>query len=232
MNADKQKLLLVEDDKHAGALIRDLLESEGFFVSLSPDGEQALKAFYSGTFDLCIMDCMLPGMDGFTVAKMIKASNEELPLLFLTAKSMKDDVRKGFDLGADDYLTKPFDPQELVYRIKAILRRSKGREEVSEHRPIVFGKFTFDHKNQGLTFDGHLRRMTRKESHLLQLLTNHINELVSKEELLMTIWGVSDYFTGRSLDVFITKLRKYLEKDPSIEIENVHSVGYILKVNR
>ncbi|SMD34899.1 DNA-binding response regulator, OmpR family, contains REC and winged-helix (wHTH) domain [Reichenbachiella faecimaris] len=223
------KLLLVEDDRHAGNLIRDLLESEGFLVSLASDGEEGIRIFQSGKFDLCVLDCMLPGMDGFALAKLIKVNQTKMPLLFLTAKSMKEDVLKGFDLGADDYLTKPFDPDELVCRIRAILRRSENIKEKGEERIVTFGKYTYDSKNQSLSIRGEVRRMTRKESQVLQLLTRDLNEIVNKEELLLTIWGASDYFTGRSLDVFIAKLRKYLEDDPNVEIENVHSVGYILK---
>lgn len=230
MKVDGHKLLLVEDDHHAGELIRDLLISEGFEVTLAIDGEEGIRQFQITKFDLCILDCMLPGMDGFDLARLMKTANQEMPILFLTAKSLKDDVLKGFDLGADDYLTKPFDPQELVYRIKAILRRCVKTTRNHESPEVEIGKYRFDYKNQGLAFNGSLKRMTRKESKVLRLLTDHINELVSKEELLLSIWGVSDYFTGRSLDVFITKLRKYLEADENVEIENVHSVGYILKV--
>ncbi|WP_422360880.1 response regulator transcription factor [Reichenbachiella sp.] len=231
MKAMNPKLLLVEDDKHAGALIRDLLESEGFVVTLAQDGEQGIRDFLGAKFDLCILDCMLPGMDGFSLAQLIKSNHSRMPLLFLTAKSMKEDILKGFDLGADDYLTKPFDPDELICRIRAILKRSSNGHHKTENSTVHIGSFSFNPKNQSLTQFGKIKRLTKKENQVLQLMTNSLNEIVSKEEILLTIWGAADYFTGRSLDVFIAKLRKYLEEDPTVEIENVHSVGYILKVN-
>lgn len=225
-----QKLLLVEDDKHAGGLIRDLLESEGFTVILATNGERGLELFQTVRFDLCVLDCMLPGMDGFAVAQLIKANQPKIPLLFLTAKSRKDDVMRGFHLGADDYLTKPFEPEELLCRIRAILRRTTTFQPLPIDNLITFGGHTFNPKNQSLAVDGNTRRLTKKETQILHLLSSNLGEIVPKEELLLSIWGVSDYFTGRSLDVFIAKLRKYLDRDSQVEIENVHSVGYILKV--
>lgn len=228
MNSGKgPKILLVEDDPSLGMLMKDFLGMEGFDVILAKDGVEGLSSYTSDHFDLCILDVMMPLMDGFTLARKIRKKNTEIPIIFLTAKSLKEDKLNGFDLGGDDYITKPFDEDELVRRINAVLKRSyKVIEETACKCKI--GKFDFDHSNLELSLDGELTRITKKEADVLRLLCNSRNSLVKREEILLKVWGENDYFMGRSLDVFITKLRKHLRPDPAIKIENVHGVGFIL----
>lgn len=225
----KNKILLVEDDLNLGFLVSEHLESEGFEVKLARDGELALKTFNSGAFDLCLLDVMLPKKDGFSLANQIRALDKNMPFIFITAKSMKEDKIKGFDVGADDYITKPFDEDELVRRIKVILRRTyRAKEEKPQE--FSLGRYLFDYRNQALTLDGNTKTMTERESELLHYLCANKNILIKREELLKAVWGENDYFLGRSMDVFITKIRKYLKDDSSISIENVHKVGFIFKV--
>ncbi|MDZ4668624.1 MAG: response regulator transcription factor [bacterium] len=222
----RTKILLAEDDLNLGMLLVDYLEDEGFEVRLCKDGEIALKAFEAGKFDLCIFDVMMPKMDGFTLAKAVRLQNPLIPLIFITAKSQKADKLIGYDLGADDYITKPFDEEELLWKIKAIVRRLPDAVN-SEIAPILVGKFVFNFENQSLFKDGITKRMTEKESEVFLYLCKHQNKVVKREDLLNEIWGENDYFLGRSLDVFITKIRKYIKDDPSLNIENVFGVGFI-----
>jgi DNA-binding response OmpR family regulator len=221
------KILLVEDDPSLGMLMKDFLGMEGFDVVLARDGVEGLSSYTSNSFDLCILDVMMPLMDGFTLAKKIRKKNDEVPIIFLTAKSLKEDKLNGFDLGGDDYITKPFDEDEFVRRINAVLKRSYKAPEATNCQCKI-GMFDFDHSNLELSLGGTVTRITKKEADVLILLCNSRNSLVKREEILVKVWGENDYFMGRSLDVFITKLRKHLKPDPSIKIENVHGVGFIL----
>ena len=221
------KILLVEDDPSLGMLIKDFLGMENFDVVLAKDGIEGFSTYVSGRFDLCILDVMMPLMDGFTLAKKIRKKNNEVPIIFLTAKSLKEDKLNGFDLGGDDYITKPFDEDEFIRRINAVLKRSYKAPEETDCQCKI-GQFYFNHSNLELSLDGTISRITKKEADVLILLCNSRNSLVKREEILVKVWGENDYFMGRSLDVFITKLRKHLKPDPSIKIENVHGVGFIL----
>lgn len=228
---NKLRILLAEDDLNLGILLVDFLESEGFEVKLCKDGEVALKAFDSGSFDLCLLDVMMPKIDGFTVAKEIRKRNKTIPIIFITARSLKEDKLAGYDIGADDYITKPFDEEELLWKIKAIIRRAPGRE-TNDIAPIQIGRYSFDYKNQSLSMNGAVKRITEKESEVLLYLCRNQNKVVRREDLLKDVWGENDYFLGRSLDVFITKIRKYLKEDPSLKIENVFGVGFIFHTTK
>ena len=228
----KFKILLAEDDPNLGTLLCDFLESEGFEVKLCKDGMFALQALQESTYELYLLDVMMPKVDGFTLAKEIRKKNNITPILFITAKSLKEDKLIGYDLGADDYITKPFDEEELLWKIKAVIRRIGNAENADLKKEVIFiGKYTFEPFNQSLTYDGIVKRITEKESHLLSYLYEHRNRLIKREELLTNLWGENDYFLGRSLDVFITKMRKYLKEDESIHIENVFGVGFIFNVS-
>ncbi len=227
----KRRILLVEDDTNLGFLLVDFLESDGFEVKLYKDGESGYKGFQATGFNLCIIDLMLPKMDGFTLVTKIKENDPEIPVIILSARSMKEDKIKGFRIGIDDYITKPFDEEELLYRIKAILSRTR----LSSHHPskrsvISIGRYEFDSSNQLLSFNKESQRLTLKESQILGLLCRQINNLVKREEIMIAVWGDSDYYTGRSLDVFISKLRSYLRNDPSVRITTIPTVGCILEV--
>jgi DNA-binding response OmpR family regulator len=228
MSKEKLKLLLAEDDLNLGVLLVDYLETEGFEVKLCKDGELALKTFHAKRFDLCLLDVMMPKMDGFSLAKEIRLSDKKIPILFITARSLKEDKLKGYGLGADDYITKPFDEEELLWKIKAVIRRIPEKESKVER--ISIGNYTFDFTNQSLTIAGTTKRITEKESGILNYLAAHRNQLIKREEMVKELWGENDYFFGRSLDVFITKIRKYLREDPDIRIENVFGVGFIFNV--
>jgi DNA-binding response OmpR family regulator len=208
----------------------DYLELEGFDVKLCRDGDVALKAFQTHPFDLCLLDVMMPKLDGFALAKGIRLKNKEVPLIFITAKSFKEDKLKGYDLGGDDYIVKPFDEEELLWKIKALIRRLPANKSNPKTEVVAIGKYTFDFDNQSLTIDGKTRRITEKESDILRYLSDHRNQVIKREELVRAIWGQSDYFFGRSLDVFITKIRKYLKEDPQLSIENVFGVGFVFNV--
>src|SRR3989339_1038079 len=223
----KIQILLVEDDLNLGFLTSEFLESEDFAVKLCRDGESGIKAFMEQSFQICILDIMLPKIDGYQVAKELRKINPKIPILFLTAKNLKEDKHKGFELGADDYLTKPFDEDELLWRIQAILKRVAQAPNPSPD-PIQIGKFHFEPSNQLLKLGTKEQRLTERESKVFELLCLNRGNLVRREDLLQTIWGENDYFAGRSLDVFITKLRKYLKDDPSVVIENVPRVGFLL----
>lgn len=229
MSKDRLKILLAEDDLNLGMLLVDYLETEGFDVKLCKDGELALKAFQTNQFDLCLLDVMMPKLDGFSLAKEIKLKDKKVPIIFITAKSLREDKLQGYNLGADDYITKPFNEEELLWKIKAIIRRvpETNREIVA---PIQISKYTFDFENQSLTIADKTKRITEKECEVLLYFCKNQNKIIKREDLLKDIWGENDYFLGRSLDVFITKIRKYLKEDPCIAIENVFGVGFIFKV--
>lgn len=224
-------ILLVEDDLSLGFLLVEYLESEGYRVKLCRDGNTALKTFQREIFDLCILDIMLPKMDGFTLAEKIRNRNEVVPFLFLTARSLKQDKLRGFSLGAEDFITKPFDEEELLCRLQVILRRSaKEGEEVSHPKQFKIGAYFFDYERQELYFNDTIQRMTEKENEVLRLLCIHQNKILRRTEAVQQIYGESDYFLGRSFDVFISRIRKLLKKDPRVQIENVFKVGFILNV--
>lgn len=230
MHKGKPKILLAEDDLNLGVLLVDYLETEGFGVKLCKDGELALKTFHNNKFDLCLVDVMMPKMDGFALAKEIRTKDNKMPLIFITAKSLKEDKLAGYGLGADDYITKPFDEEELLWKIKAIIRRIPENNKEAKPDIISIGKYTFDFVNQSISIKGKTKRITEKESDILNYLSNHRNKVIKREEMLKELWGENDYFIGRSLDVFITKIRKYLKEDPSLTIENVFGVGFIFNV--
>lgn len=226
MSKEKHKILLAEDDLNLGVLLVDYLETEGFAVKLCKDGELALNAFEKQSFDLCLVDVMMPRMDGFSLAKEIRTRNKTIPLIFISARSLKADKLKAYGLGADDYITKPFDEEELLWKIKAVIRRIPEAKSDG----ITIGKYVFDFGKQSLIFAGKTRRITEKESEILNYLSTHRNQLIKREEMLTELWGENDYFLGRSLDVFITKIRKYLSEDKELSIENVFAVGFIFNV--
>jgi DNA-binding response OmpR family regulator len=224
------KILLAEDDLNLGILLMDYLETENFEVKLCKDGAKALKAFQQQSYDLCLLDVMMPQLDGFSLAKEIRKKNAQIPIVFITAKSLKADKLKGYNLGADDYITKPFDEEELLWKIKALIRRIPSNTPTTQTSIITIGKYSFDPHNQSLAIDGKTRRITEKESNILQYLCTHKNNLIKREDMLVALWGENDYFLGRSLDVFITKIRKYLKEDSNVNIENVFGVGFIFNV--
>lgn len=228
MNELKLNILLAEDDLNLGFLLVDFLEGRGVNVKLFRDGESALEGYRRGEFNFCLLDVMLPKMDGFTLAKKIKTISNEIPIVFLTARSMKEDKMKGYDIGADDYVTKPFDEDELWCKIVAICKRSPLVE--SEVQQVFqVGKYEFDFANLSLTINDKVKRLTTREAEVLRILCLASKNVVRREKILTAIWGENDYFAGRSLDVFISKLRKYFSDDPDVKIENIIKVGYILK---
>ena len=224
---EKLKILLCEDDENLGMLLREYLAAKGYMAELCPDGEAGYKAFLKSAYDMCVLDVMMPKMDGFTLAQEIRQVNQEVPIIFLTAKNLKEDIFEGFKIGADDYITKPFSMEELVLRMEAILRRVHGKQQKNV-AVYHIGKFTFDTKRQILSFEGRQTKLTTKESELLILLCSHANEVLQRELALKTIWIDDNYFNARSMDVYITKLRKHLKDDPQIEIINIHGKGYKL----
>ena len=224
---NKLRILLCEDDENLGMLLREFLQAKGFNADLFPDGDKGYKAFLKDQYDLCVLDVMMPKKDGFTLAQEIRNVNREIPIIFLTAKALKDDVLEGFKIGADDYITKPFSMEELVFRIGAILRRVKGKKE-KEITIFKLGKFTFDTQKQVLVSADKTQKLTTKESDLLALLCNHLNEVLERNFALKSIWIDDNYFNARSMDVYITKLRKLLKGDPRVEIINIHGKGYKL----
>jgi two-component system OmpR family response regulator len=223
------KLLLAEDDINLGQLLQTFLKSKGFAVSLAQNGKIALEKFHEGSFDFCIFDVMMPEMDGFTLAKEIREIDKKTPILFLTAKSMKEDKLEGFSLGADDYLTKPFAMEELLARITAILRRIEVPAAQEEGIRFI-GKIKYEPELRLLHLDDAVKKLTTKENQLLQLLVNNQNDILDRHAALRAIWGDDNYFNGRSMDVYIAKLRKALKDDEAIEIMNVHGKGFKLIV--
>ncbi|MBQ0141239.1 MAG: response regulator transcription factor [Prevotellaceae bacterium] len=228
---ENANILLCEDDENLGMLLREYLEAKGYETTLCTDGEQGLEEFVKKQYDLCILDIMMPRMDGFTLAKKIREYNVDIPFMFLTAKTMKDDVKEGFELGADDYITKPFSMEEVVFRIEAILRRVRGKagKDVLLHK---IGKYTFDTQTQILSIGTKETKLTTKEAELLTLLCTKANDLLPREYALKAIWVDDNYFNARSMDVYITKLRKHLNDDPNVEILNVHGKGYKLVISK
>ena len=226
---EKVNILLCEDDENLGMLLREYLQAKGYNAELCPDGDAGYKAFLKGKFDICALDVMMPKKDGFTLAKEIRATNSDIPIMFLTAKNLKEDVLEGFKIGADDYITKPFSMEELTLRMEAILRRVHGKKN-REVTLFKIGRFTFDSKKQILSIDSRQTKLTTKESDLLGLLCQHQNEILLREMALKAIWIDDNYFNARSMDVYITKLRKHLREDDSVEIINIHGKGYKLIV--
>lgn len=230
-----KKILLVEDDPNLGLLLQDYLQLKGKFeVVLCVDGEEGLKAFSKQEFDLCILDVMMPKKDGFTLGKEIRKINQQVPIIFATAKAMMEDKASAYDLGGDDYITKPFRIEELLLRINALLKRVTVKE-TADVAPIEtqfqIGDYTFDYTTQLIHYKGAQQKLSTKEAELLQLLCLKKNAVLTREEALLSIWHDDNYFNGRSMDVFLSKLRKYLREDPKVEILNVHGKGYKLLVN-
>ncbi len=226
----KTKLLLAEDDENLGLLLKEYLVAKGFGADLYPDGEAAYKGFMKEHYDICILDIMMPKKDGFTLAKDIRIVNPDIPVIFLTAKNLKEDVIEGFKLGADDYITKPFSMEELIFRIEAILRRTSQESQASAQQVFTLGKFTFDTRKQILSDGEETVKLTTKESDLLKLLCQNANKVLERNYALKSIWIDDNYFNARSMDVYITKLRKHLKDEPTVEIINVHGKGYKLIV--
>ena len=221
------KLLLAEDDLNLGLLLQEYLQASHFRVTLCRNGKEASDRLRKDTFDLLLFDVMMPEKDGFTLAKEVRTKDKKTPIIFITAKSLKVDKLIGYQVGADDYITKPFDEDELVWKINALLRRTEHKDLSG---PIELGQYTFIPTNQELLFNEQVRRITERECEILSYLCQHKNHVVKREEFLTNIWGENDYFLGRSLDVFISKIRKYLKDDPKLSIENVFGVGFIFKV--
>jgi len=229
MNSTNPKILLVEDDLNFGNILRSYLELNDFNVELRIDGKQAWSTFMREKFDVCIFDVMMPEMDGFSLAKQIRTVNQKVPIIFLTAKTMREDMIEGFQAGGDDYITKPFDSEVLLYRIRAILRR--GTTETAVRNDLFqIGRYQFNARLRSLKIGDTEYKLTPKESDLLKMLCVSKDDLLLRKEALLKIWGDDNYFTTRSMDVFIAKLRKYLKDDPSIEILNVHGNGYQLLI--
>lgn len=226
---EKLKLFLCEDDENLGMLLREYLQAKGYDTDLYTDGEVGYKGFVKEKYDLCILDVMMPKKDGITLVKDIRAINTDIPIIFLTAKNMKDDILEGFKAGADDYITKPFSMEELVLRIEAIFRRVKGKKS-KEQQVYVFGNMQFDTQKQILTIDEQNTKLTTKEAELLALLCAHANDILERNHALKQIWIDDNYFNARSMDVYITKLRKLLKPAEGIEIINIHGKGYKLIV--
>ncbi|MGQ9619924.1 MAG: response regulator transcription factor [Bacteroidales bacterium] len=223
-----RKILLAEDDKNLGILLRNYLNMKHFETTLCSDGRETFEIFSKESFDLCILDIMMPEIDGITLAGELRKIKPDIPIIFLTAKNLKEDVIEGFKSGADDYITKPFSMDELLYRIEAILRRSTIKKEVKKEDIYKIGQYTFDTLKQILTFRDESIKLTTKESELLELLCRNKNEVLERNYALKAIWIDDNYFNARSMDVYITKLRKYLKQDPSVKILNVHGKGYKL----
>ena len=223
----KMRILLCEDDDNLGMLLREYLQAQGYDTELCTDGEAGYNAFVREKFDLCVFDVMMPLKDGFTLAREIREINEEMPIIFLTAKTLKEDILEGFKIGADDYLTKPFSMEELTFRIEAILRRVKGKKN-RERTTYKLGSFMFDTQKQTLTKGETVTKLTTKECELLSLLCAHANEILQRDFALKTIWIDDNYFNARSMDVYVTKLRKHLKDDENVEIINIHGKGYKL----
>jgi DNA-binding response OmpR family regulator len=228
----KIKILLVEDDTSLGFIISDHLKSEGYHVTLCSDGAEGFKRFNEEVFHLCIFDVMMPKKDGFSLAKDVRVIDKSIPILFLTAKAMTEDKIEGFKSGGDDYLTKPFSVEELQLRLTALLKRVNIHKEVEDEQIITISDFQFDTVNFTLKHPNFEKTLTKKEAHILKILCKFMNQVVPRELVLNAVWGQDDYFVGRSLDVFITKLRKYFADDQAIHIQNVHGIGFKLEVKK
>ncbi len=224
---DSLKVLLCEDDENLGMLLREYLQAKGYTTTLCADGESGFREFNRDKYDICVLDVMMPKKDGFSLAQDIRQTSPEMPIIFLTAKTLKEDILEGFKMGADDYITKPFSMEELVFRMEAILRRVKGKK-TKDSTLYKIGNFAFDTQKQLLTLGGKSTKLTTKENELLSLLCAHANDILQRDYALKTIWIDDNYFNARSMDVYITKLRKHLKADPQIEIINIHGKGYKL----
>ncbi|NVO18586.1 MAG: response regulator transcription factor [Bacteroidetes bacterium] len=232
MENEKTKVLLAEDDKNLGNILRTYLEAKGYTTRLFINGQEASEAFSKEPFDFCIVDVMMPIKDGFTLAKDIRKLDTQIPILFLTAKSLEEDKLKGFQSGGDDYLTKPFSMEELLARIEAILRRSSHTPGAIQAKGVFeIGGFVFDYNHQHLNIHGNEQKLTSKEAELLKLLCEHVNQVVDRSFALNRIWQNDSYFNARSMDVYVAKLRKYLKEDPTVELINVHGIGFKLVTN-
>lgn len=228
----KTRVLLVEDDPNLGTLLQEYLEAKGYETKLATDGKKGFDAFCKQEFDLLLLDVMMPVKDGLTLAKEIRVTDKNVPIIFLTAKSMKEDTIEGFNAGADDYITKPFSMDELMARVTAVLRRSnKQRVHSTSDVNFAIGNYTFNSDTQSLAINGKSQKLTTKESQLMRLLCVHKNDILDRNFALKTIWHDDNYFNGRSMDVYIAKLRKYLKDDVKVEIVNVHGKGFKLLVN-
>jgi DNA-binding response OmpR family regulator len=223
------KILLVEDDPNLGELLQEFLESKHYQTCLATDGKMGVERFMNEPFDLCILDVMMPKKDGFAVAKEIRMKDSDVPIVFLTAKSMKDDTIQGFKVGADDYITKPFNMDELLLRIQAILRRYR-KDNIKQPSAFQFGGYQFDSEHQLLAFEDDKQKLTSKESAILKLFCENINQALSRSFMLKMIWGDDSYFNARSMDVYLTKLRKHLRHDDTVQIVNLHGEGFKLLV--
>lgn len=230
MEKKQINVLLAEDDRNLGNILKNYLDAKGFVTTLCVNGQEAVDFFKKKEFDFFILDIMMPVRDGFSVARAIRLSDKKTPILFLTAKSLQDDKLKGFEVGADDYMTKPFSMEELLVRMQAILRRTEDAGKLNEVEDGTFaiGQYTFDFNRQVLTFKGKEQKLTSKEAGLLHLLCNKANEVLERSTALNEIWSDDSYFNARSMDVYIVKLRKYLKADPTVELINVHGVGFKL----
>ncbi len=227
----KPKVLLVEDDNTLGFVVKDNLEEHGYDVIFSSDGESGWQQFMRHNIDICLLDVMLPKKDGIALAAQIRKKNEKIPILFLTAKSMDEDRIAGFKTGGDDYITKPFNMQELLLRMEVFLKHTRRKPENSADR-FELGNYVFDYRNLQLLHEDHKHQLTQKEADLLQFLCIHANSVVKREDILLNVWGKEDYFLGRSMDVFMTKLRKYLRDAEGVELQTVHGVGFKLAINK
>lgn len=223
------KLLYVEDDLTLSFVTRDNLELYGYSIDFCENGEEAYNLFCNNHYDLCILDVMLPKMDGFELAAKIRKRNADVPIIFLTARSTKEDKIFGLRLGADDYITKPFSIEELALKVNVFLKRS-GQHNHHQHSGLHIGKFVFDPENYQLSLGDQTRHLTQRETELLKIFRENSNSILRREDLLLKLWGDDHYFAGRSLDVFVSRLRKYLKDDPDIQIENIHNVGFRLAV--
>ena len=229
---ESKKILLVEDDPNFGSIMKSYLEMNDYQVTLKVDGKLGLAAFKTQPYNICILDVMMPEMDGFTLAREIKKVNSRVPFIFLTAKSLKSDMLEGFKTGADDYITKPFDSEVLLYKIAAILKRKSPSDSESVVTEFILGKFIFHYILRTLTIGGQTQTLSPKEAQLLKMLCTVKDGILIRKEALETIWGVDNYFNGRSMDDFIARLRKYLKADPSIEIINIHGNGFRMIINK
>lgn len=230
MSKEKISILLAEDDRNLGNLLREYLEAKGYETKLATNGKEAFDFFSKEKFDLCLLDVMMPIKDGFTLAREIRSSDKNIPIVFLTAKSMKEDAIEGFTAGADDYITKPFSMEELLLRITAILRRVKNQSlKQSEQNEFKIGKYKFNYTERKLEIKGNVEELTTKEADLLKLLCLNSNDVLDRNFALRSVWQTDSYFAARSMDVYIAKLRKYLKEDPKVEILNIHGKGFKLR---
>ena len=230
---EKRNILLVEDDFNLGIVVQDFLNLEGYTVHLCRDGKEGLQKFNKNKYDVCLLDVMLPEKDGYEIAEDIRKVDKEIPIIFLTAKSNPEDKVKGFKAGGDDYITKPFNREEFLLRIKAILRRANNETDEDENEGIIsLGSYELDFQNLKLSHKEENKKLTKRETAILKLLSENRNRVIERSLVLNMIWGDDNYFNGRSLDVFITKLRKYLKYDEGIQINNIHGVGFKLELNK